>query len=172
MANGIVRAAGGIVVHDDGDPRIAVVQLAKYGNWVLPKGKLAKGENARTAARREVVEETGHEVTVHEFLGTLAYEVARGPKVVEFWRMRAVTGQIHELMRDIRAVDWLPLDAAIARLTHPREQAFLASVGPVALAAARGERVAVPTARDGRERLTVRTCRWLRRLFGRPSAHG
>ena len=38
------------------------------------KGKLDDGETPRAAAEREVLEETGHDVSVHEFLGTLVYE--------------------------------------------------------------------------------------------------
>ncbi len=34
-------------------------------------------KRARDAAEREVLEETGHEVSVHEFLGTLVYEFGR-----------------------------------------------------------------------------------------------
>ena len=41
------------------------------------------------AAEREVNEETGHDVSVHEFLGTLVYDSRGGPKVVHFWRMEA-----------------------------------------------------------------------------------
>jgi 8-oxo-dGTP diphosphatase len=42
----------------------------------------------------------------------------------------------HELMDDVRAVDWLPLEAAIERLSRTYERAFLANVGPLALEAA------------------------------------
>jgi 8-oxo-dGTP diphosphatase len=42
----------------------------------------------------------------------------------------------HDLMNDVTAVDWLPLDAALARLSRGHERAFLATVGPLALAAA------------------------------------
>ena len=55
-------------------PLIAVVRLRKRNEWVLPKGKLDDGETPRDAAEREVLEETGHDVSVHEFLGTLVYE--------------------------------------------------------------------------------------------------
>ena len=58
-------------------PLVAVVRLRKRNEWVLPKGKLDDGETPRAAAEREVMEETGHDVFVHEFLGTLVYE-ARG----------------------------------------------------------------------------------------------
>jgi 8-oxo-dGTP diphosphatase len=131
-----ILAAGGIVLRGERKPRIAVVQLRKMDAWVLPKGKLAAGEDMLAAARREVLEETGHRVAVHEFLGTLAYEVSGRPKVVQFWRMQALGGPVGGLMRDVRAVDWLALDAALDRLTHPREHAFLTQVGPLALAAA------------------------------------
>ena len=128
-----ILAAGGIVVRHDGKPTIAVVQLRKMSAWMLPKGKLADGESAIAAARREVLEETGHRVSIHEFLGTLAYETGGGPKIVHFWRMQALGGPVGPLMRDVKAVEWLPLDAAIARLTHVREKAFLEQVGPAAL---------------------------------------
>jgi 8-oxo-dGTP diphosphatase len=85
------------------------------------------------AARREVLEETGHRVTIHEFLGTLAYETSRRPKVVQFWRMQAVGEPIADLMCDVMAVDWLALEDAIDRLTHLRERVFLEQVGPIAL---------------------------------------
>jgi 8-oxo-dGTP diphosphatase len=39
-------------------------------------------------------------------------------------------------MHDVRAVDWLPLDAAVERLSRGYERAFLANVGPIALRAA------------------------------------
>jgi 8-oxo-dGTP diphosphatase len=128
-----IMAAGGIVLRCVSTPQFAIVQLRKLGAWGLPKGKLAAGEDAITAARREVLEETGHHVTIHEFLGTLAYEASRRPKVVQFWRMQAIGEPIGDLMRDVTAVRWLALEDAIDQLTHLREQVFLEHVGPIAL---------------------------------------
>ena len=133
MARGAVLAAGGIVLRREPTPLIAVVRLRKRDEWVLPKGKLDDGETPLAAAEREVIEETGHDVTVHEFLGTLVYEINGRSKVVHYWRMEACGGQAYELMNDIRAVDWLPLDAALERLSRTWERAFLANVGPQAL---------------------------------------
>src|SRR5277367_251325 len=136
MARAPVLAAGGIVLRQEQPPRIAVVRLRKRNEWVLPKGKLDDGETARAAAEREVLEETGHDVSVHEFLGTLVYESGGRFKVVHYWRMEARGGQVHELMSDVREVDWLPLDAAVERLSRGYERAFLENVGPHALQAA------------------------------------
>ena len=126
-------AAGGIVLRREQPPRIAVVRLSKRDEWVLPKGKLDEGETPRAAARREVLEETGHNVTVHEFLGTLVYESGGRSKVVHYWSMEAGLEQTRELMNDIRAVDWLPLNAALERLSRGYERAFLETVGPLAV---------------------------------------
>jgi len=139
-----ILAAGGIVVRNDGKPAIAVVQLRKMSAWMLPKGKLAAGESAIAAARREVLEETGHRVSIHEFLGTLAYETGGRQKIVHFWRMQALGGPVGDLMRDVKAMEWLALEEAIERLSHARERAFLQQVGPLAIRrAARPQRKSV-----------------------------
>ena len=114
-------------------PLVAVVRLRKRNEWVLPKGKLDRGETPRAAAEREVMEETGHAVAVHEFLGTLVYEARGGSKVVHYWRMEAGEAPVRKLMRDVRAVDWLPLGEAVERLSRGYERAFLENVGPIAL---------------------------------------
>jgi 8-oxo-dGTP diphosphatase len=135
MARASVLAAGGIVLRREQPPRIALVRLRKRDEWVLPKGKLDDGETPRAAARREVLEETGHDVTVHEFLGTLVCESGGRSKVVHYWRMEAGGAQVRDLMNDVRAVEWLPLEAAVARLSRGYERVFLENIGPIAVSA-------------------------------------
>ena len=139
MARTPVLAAGGIVLRQAKPPLIGVVRLRK-GEWVLPKGKLDDGETPRDAAMREVIEETGHDVSVHEFLGTLAYDLNGRSKIVHYWRMETNGKATRDLMPDVTAVDWLPLDAAVERLSRDHERAFLANVGPLALESARRSR--------------------------------
>jgi 8-oxo-dGTP diphosphatase len=147
-----ILAAGGIVVREAPEPLIAIVQLRKDRAWVLPKGKLKAQEDALAAARREVLEETGHAVSVHEFLGAMSHADGSKLKIVQFWRMRPVGGRARRLMRDVKAVQWLPLDQAVRTLTHAHEQAFLAHVGPIALEAASPSR----SQRAGNARLVGR----------------
>src|SRR5882724_4292486 len=136
MARTPVLAAGGIVLRREAPPRFAVVRLRKRNEWVLPKGMLDDGETPRAAAEREVLEETGHAVDVHEFIGTLVYESGGRSKVVHYWRMDAGDRPVRALMNDIKAVDWLPLEEALERLSRSYERAFLENVGPIALQAA------------------------------------
>ena len=133
MASKPIHAAGGIVVRKGARPLIAIVQRSKDDRWVLPRGKLKRAERAVVGARREVVEETGHRVEVREFLGAITYRAQGRPKVVQFWRMQAAVRPSHDLMKDIAAVEWLPLKAAVRRLFYPLEKLFLKNVGRSAI---------------------------------------
>jgi 8-oxo-dGTP diphosphatase len=133
MAGKTIHAAGGIVVRRGARPLVAVVQRAKDERWVLPRGKLKRKESPLAGARREVVEETGHSVRVREFLGALTYRARGRPKVVQFWHMQASVKPNRDLMKDIMAVEWLPLPAAVRRLSYPLEKLFLHNVGRATL---------------------------------------
>jgi 8-oxo-dGTP diphosphatase len=128
-----IMGAGGIVVRGGPHPLIALVQRRKDDAWVLPKGKLKRKEAPLTAAEREVVEETGYRVEIHDYLGAISYKVGRKLKLVEFWRMQALGKTGRKPTEDIKAVQWLPLEAAIEQLELPLEQLFLRNVGPRAL---------------------------------------
>ncbi len=51
----VIRASGGVVV----DEKDKVLMIFRRGSWDLPKGKIDEGEKKKTAAIREVIEETG-----------------------------------------------------------------------------------------------------------------
>ncbi len=160
MARSPIYAAGGIVVRGRARPLIAVVQRSKDERWVLPRGKLKRDENPMAGARREVVEETGHRVQVHEFLGAITYRVRGRSKVVQFWRMQAYERPSRDIMSDIVAVEWLPLGAAVRRLSYPLERLFLQHAGRRALKHGRtGKRGAARRRTRGRKRRTSKTRR-------------
>src|ERR1700723_3221804 len=130
-----ILAAGGIVLRGNSRPRFAIVRMRREKAWVLPKGKLNPREHPRDAAKREVLEETGHDVSVHQFLGSMAYPAEGKIKIVQFWLMRAAGPPVGDLTDDVKSVRWLPLKQAIDTLTRPHEKVFLTHVGPIALAA-------------------------------------
>jgi 8-oxo-dGTP diphosphatase len=162
MARAPILAAGGIVVRGGARPLIAVVQRRKDKGWVLPKGKLKRKERPIAAARREAREETGQKVRVREFLGVISFDVAGRLKIVQFWKMEAVEGPAGKLTRDIKAVEWLPLPAAVKRLSLPIERAFLRNV--------RRQAIKLAETTHRKRRRTVRMDRHGRKLAA--AAHG
>ena len=70
-----------------------------------------------------------------------------GSKVVHFWRMEAGAEPVRKLMRDVKAVEWLPLADAVERLSRGYERAFLENVGPIAMAAGSIAQVGTSVAR-------------------------
>jgi len=139
-SKGTILAGGGIVVRHGARPLIAIVQRRKDGRWVLPRGKLKLRENAKAGAKREAVEETGQRVDVHEFLGAIVYKSNGKPKVTHFWRMQARDSAPRKPMRDIKAVEWLPLGEALEALSQPLERSFLLAVSRRVLKAMRPRR--------------------------------
>lgn len=68
-----VVACVGAVVHDDSG-RLLLVRRGQepgLGRWSIPGGRVEPGEDDGTAVRREVLEETGLDVTVGAWLGTV-----------------------------------------------------------------------------------------------------
>lgn len=62
-------SSGGVVVFGN-----ALLLLKKYnGDWVLPKGRVEKGERLHTAALREVLEESGVKAEIIQYIGKVNY---------------------------------------------------------------------------------------------------
>nr|WP_272876561.1 NUDIX hydrolase [Clostridium sp. Cult1] len=62
-------SAGGVVIFGN-----AILLLKKFnGDWVLPKGRVEKGENIREAAIREVMEESGVKAEIIKYIGMVHY---------------------------------------------------------------------------------------------------
>jgi 8-oxo-dGTP diphosphatase len=170
-----ILAAGGIVLRGGFRPHVAIVRLRRDKAWVLPKGKLYPGERAVTAAKREVVEETGHQVSVYAFLGSMSYPVAGRIKIVQFWHMQAAGGPVREPTYEIKAVKWLPLKLAVKALTRRHERIFLAHVGPVAIKAAEQalrHKIVKTTVRNRDERASRRSPTYNSRASVQPRRKG
>ncbi|MGE5048256.1 MAG: NUDIX domain-containing protein [Deltaproteobacteria bacterium] len=128
-----VSHAGGVVLR--GGECLLVQASGDPATWVLPKGHIEPAENARQAAVREVLEETGVWARVTGPLPDVSYIVDGADVSVRYFLMEALgstqpadTGRAHV---------WLPLDAAIVRATHPETQDLLRGVAATAAASDR-----------------------------------
>ena len=128
-----IRAAGGVVwrVHS-GSVEVAVVHRPKYDDWSLPKGKLEHGETELAGAVREIGEELGARVVVSRRIGTVAYDVAEGPKTVTYWVMRHAGGEFTP-NSEVDALEWLRPKQARERLTYHVDRRLVGDFAAVPL---------------------------------------
>ena len=125
---GLVRAAGGALWRPaDGGIETALVHRPKYDDWSLPKGKPDEGEHLLETAVREVAEETGLDVVVGRRSVRTEYEVAEGPKRVDYWLMRVVGGAFTP-NDEVDELRWLPVEEACGLVSHAHDRAVLADL--------------------------------------------
>jgi 8-oxo-dGTP diphosphatase len=125
----VVAAGGGALWRPaaDGSIETALVHRPRYDDWSLPKGKLDAGEDALSAAAREVTEETGFGVVVGRRSLQTRYPVPEATKRVDYWLMRAAGGAFGP-NDEVDELRWLsPADAA-ALCTHDPDRAVLADL--------------------------------------------
>ena len=132
-----IVAAGAVVMRRrKGVGQVLLVHRPKYDDWSFPKGKLDPGEDPRSAAVREVLEETGARVRLGPSLTAQSYVVGNGTprtKLVHYWtaRVRGDFKASHYIPNEeIDEVDWFDLDAAEDWLSYDRDRAVLAEAIP------------------------------------------
>jgi 8-oxo-dGTP diphosphatase len=110
------RIEGAHVLAVDDDGRILVVRTTYLGpGWMLPGGRVERGETPHEAAARETREETGLEVEVD----SLALVDAHRAKDTSFiFRGRVVGGTLAPQLGEIAEVGWLGRSEIAA--TSPR----------------------------------------------------
>ena len=122
-------SAGGVVMNDAEEVVVIVpTRRAADGSKVLalPKGHPDGKESSLQAALREVREEAGVEAEVVRSLGEVRYWYQRGgrriAKVVEFFLLRYVSGDLGDHDHEVEIARWIPATEALEQLTYPGER--------------------------------------------------
>ena len=122
-------SAGGVVMNDSGEVVVIVpTRRAADGSKVLalPKGHPDGEESPLQAALREVREEAGVDAEVVDSLGEVRYWYQRGgrriAKVVEFFLLRYVSGDLGDHDHEVEHARWVPAQEAVETLTYPGER--------------------------------------------------
>jgi 8-oxo-dGTP pyrophosphatase MutT (NUDIX family) len=121
-------SAGGVVVRDGECVVIVPTRRAADGSKVLalPKGHPEDGESAADAALREVREEAGVEARLVDKLGDVRYWYTRDgrriAKVVSFFLLEYVSGEVADHDREVEDARWLALERAARELCYTGER--------------------------------------------------
>ena len=126
----IVRrvSAGGVVYRVDNEQVEFVVCIRDSPELTaLPKGTPEPGESREETALREVGEETGLEVQLQAYIGSIDYwftlpaEGLRCHKTVYFYLMSVIGGDVSRHDREFDDVRWLGASEVLRDLTYPNE---------------------------------------------------
>ena len=104
---------------------VALVGRSHSGMWALPKGTPESGETLEQVAVREVQEETGLEVRLITYIGSISYsfihDKIRFQKQVRHFLFEAIGGDtsLHDAEYD--RVEWFSVPEALRRLTYQNE---------------------------------------------------
>ena len=104
---------------------VALVGRSHPGIWALPKGTPLPGETIEQVAVREAQEETGLQVRLIAYIGSITYAFVRNQvryhKQVRHFLLEAIGGDttLHDHEYDM--VEWFPLAEACRRLTYQNE---------------------------------------------------
>jgi 8-oxo-dGTP pyrophosphatase MutT (NUDIX family) len=122
-------SAGGVVLNDAQEIVVIVpTRRAADGSKVLalPKGHPDGGESPAEAALREVREEAGVEAELLDSLGEVRYWYQRGgrriAKVVEFFMLRYVSGDVDDHDHEVECAHWMPATEAAETLSYAGER--------------------------------------------------
>lgn len=124
-------SAGGIVYKKDPSTSsgflILVSQHSQHKGWVFPKGLIGdreeiKDEKKEVTAVREVKEETGADGEIIEALTPITFwymwDGEKRKKTVYYFIMKYIGGDITDHDHEMQAVEWLPEDQVMSRLTY------------------------------------------------------
>lgn len=108
---------------------VVLVGRSHSGIWALPKGTPQSGETIEQVAVREVQEETGLEVRLIAYIGSISYffihDKVRYQKQVRHFLFEAIGGDtaLHDAEYD--RVEWFSFPEAYRRLTYQNEVKIL-----------------------------------------------
>ncbi len=131
-----IYSAGAVIINQRG---LVLVVNQKGTSWSLPKGHIEDGEDAKTAAIREIEEESG--LTQLEFIADLGsyqrHRIGKAGgddtselKTITMFLCRTSETKLNPLDPENPEARWVRPDEVATLLTHPKDQEFFRGVLP------------------------------------------
>lgn len=128
------KSAGGIVLNQKG----AVLVVSSRGNapiWTLPKGHIDEGEDALSAAKREIYEESGIQIKSLKYITDLGsyqrYRISRDggedkseSKEIFMFLFTTTEEDLHPVDPYNPEARWVKPDDVLGHLTHYKDKEF------------------------------------------------
>ncbi|MCM1114704.1 MAG: NUDIX domain-containing protein [Clostridium sp.] len=125
----LYESSSGAVVYRNinGDTRFLLIKNKRSANWGFPKGHLEMGETKVDAAKREVLEETGIHIRLHEGFETVSkYKIKnRIDKRVSIFVGTTEDTNTRIQETEIEDYIWLPYDKAMPYLKFDNDKNIL-----------------------------------------------
>lgn len=121
------KSCGAVVYYEAAGERLYLLEEMRAGHYSMPKGHVEPGESEAETAEREIGEETGLAVTADTgFRACESYRPYPGcVKEVVFFTACAGQTAVAVQPEEVRSVCWLPLKAALARLSYEEDREIL-----------------------------------------------
>jgi phosphohistidine phosphatase SixA/ADP-ribose pyrophosphatase YjhB (NUDIX family) len=123
-----IVAAGGVIWRRDieGDIEVLLVHRPRYDDWSLPKGKVEEGEALISCAYREILEETGLNIKLGPYVGSVEYYVSDGLKHVAYWSASIIGDHSSfHANEEVDQIIWLDIESAVFRATRDSDRYIL-----------------------------------------------
>ncbi|MBI5886253.1 MAG: NUDIX hydrolase [Deltaproteobacteria bacterium] len=127
-------SAGGVIYRRSAEGvEVALISVKGGKVWALPKGKVEAHENIARTAHREVKEETGLDGKIITKIGHIEYfftfkseeGTRRIFKIVYFFLMECMGGDMSKHDEEVVDVRWFPIDSAIETMKYDDEKGIL-----------------------------------------------
>ena len=121
------KSCGAVIFREENTQCYYLVIKSTQGHTTLCKGHVEKHETEHETAAREIMEETGLTVDfIYGFREIITYAPYAGcSKDVVFFLARVSGGTLTCQPEEVASARFLPLDKALAALTHTSDRAIL-----------------------------------------------
>jgi tRNA nucleotidyltransferase (CCA-adding enzyme) len=125
----LYESSSGAVIYRqiNNDVRFLLIKNKRSAHWGFPKGHLEKGETNLEAAKREVLEETGIHVDIHDGFESVSKYKVRGKIDKKVSIFVGTTEDVNTTIQEAEIEDyiWLPYSSALPQLRYENDKVIL-----------------------------------------------